>query len=230
MNRKIISLFTSLALIMSAVPVFAYPDCDSEAVTELTKWGVLSGDENGNFRPDDLLTRAEFSTMAAIATGVNDLKATDLPQESRFSDVGRDYWGFKYIVYSTNCAYLDGFEDGTFKPDENVTFAQAVKICLSASGYNAMIDKSVEPSTWYEPWLKIAYDYGLIDTTDENPDRKITREEAAEMIYTAVNMPLCIVKGYNVATGTINFRLCDGKEDENGEVEPFNNLYRKYIR
>ena len=215
---------------ISAVTAFAYNDYNGEAVKELSLMGIVSGDENGNFRPDDLLTRAEFATMVSISAGADEtLKDSDLPKESQFSDVGTGYWGYKYITYSANNKFIDGFEDGTFKPDENVTYAQAVKICLSAIGYNIMIDQSAEASEWYEPWFKVAREHKLVDTEESDPDRNITREEAAELVYTTVNMPLCAVRSFDMSTGTANFRLCDGTADESGEVMPLETLATKYF-
>lgn len=228
--KKFIALIASAALMMSAITAFAYPDCNSEAVKELSLMGVVSGDENGKFRPDDLLTRAEFATMVSIAAGVNEtLKDSDLPRESQFSDVGTGYWGFKYITYSANNKFIDGFEDGTFKPDENVTYAQAVKICLSAIGYNIMVDQNAQTSAWYEPWLEVAREHKLIDTAESDPNRNITREESAELVYKTVNMPLCVVREFDLSAGKVDFRLCDGTADENGEVMPLETLATKYF-
>lgn len=208
----------------------AYSDCDNPSVTALTNIGVLSGDGDGKFRPDDLLTRAEFSTMVSRVTGIDDMMSSDFPDESQFSDIAHDHWAFESITFCSDNTFIDGYDDGTFRPNENISIAQAVKICLSAVGYNNIIEQ--DNDVWYKPWIDTAYDYSLIDSKTDNPDRLISRQEAAELIYRTINMPLCVVTGFDFSDGTVvpSFRLCDGTTDEDGETMELETLYTRYVK
>lgn len=230
MSKRIISLFLSLSVILSAASALAYSDCNDASVMSLTSMGILSGNGDGKFRPDDLLTRAEFSAMISRVTGVDDITASDLPDESRFSDIESDYWAFKYITFCSSInSFIDGYADGTFRPNENISIAQAVKICLSAIGYNNLIEQYND--VWYKPWIDTAYEYKLIDSKPDNPDRVISRQEAAGLIYRTINMPLCVVTGFDFSDGIAvpTFRLCDGTEDEEGETMPLITLFTRYV-
>lgn len=186
-----------------------YSDCGNSSVIILTQLNILSGDGNGKFRPDDLLTRAEFSTMAALARNAN---IADMSNAPLFKDVDTNNWAFNYIAFCSQSNIIEGFEDSTFKPNDNITFAQAIKICLSLIGYNEMITENND--VWYKPWFDVAYEHKLIDSTENDADRKISRVEAAELIYKTIHMPLYLVKGFDVSSGDAapSFVLANGKE------------------
>lgn len=89
---------------------------------------VVGGYEDGTFRPDQAVTRAEFTKIllqAAYKTN-NDLKTA--PAEGAFSDVKTDDWFFKYVYSAKDLGYIGGYEDGTFRPNQPVTRAEAAKI------------------------------------------------------------------------------------------------------
>lgn len=226
MNKKIISIFLALSVILSAVPAFAafvanpasiYSDCDNKAVTELTKMEILSGDGNGKFRPNDTLTRAEFATMIAVARGIEYMpKDLNFSEDSDFPDVQKDFWGYRPIRFCATHDIIDGYEDGSFKPTENVSFAEAVKICLSAAHYDYII-KSDE-DIWYKSWLEAAETYGFTDTKGKDPNKKITRLEAAELVYKTLDLPMCVVIGTKIVdgAGVPEFAVADGKTEIGG--------------
>lgn len=204
--------------------LYSYSDCDDEAVKYLTRLNVLAGYEDGTFRPDASLTRAEFSKMIALVTGG---EAAQGAFEPVFSDAGADHWAFDYVMYCNALGYLEGYEDGTFRPNENVSLAEAAKICLTAVGYNELITEE-NTDEWYAPWLELAYEYGLTDSESADPNRNLTRAEAANMISTTINLPLYMISGYDFATGTAVpvFQFMDGSSID---AMPFTSLYTTHF-
>lgn len=197
MKKKIIATLLALTTLLSAAPVFAYPDCTDENVMALTELGILEGDENGNFNPYQNLTRAEFSKMIAPALpGYEEIDEIEsAPHLILFKDIS-DHWGFKYIVLCQRNGLIDGFDDNTFRPDDSLTYAQTIKMCLSAIGYSGL-EKDTEP--WYKKWTEMAYEYGLTDMEITNPNEYINRIDAAELVYKTIHMPLCKITGYEQA-------------------------------
>lgn len=194
MKKKIIATLLTLTTLLSAAPVFAYPDCTDENVMALTELGIVSGDEKGNFNPYKNLTRAEFSKMISPAlSGYEDIDETEpATYASPFEDI-KKHWGFKYIVLCANNGLIDGFEDNTFRPEDSLTYAQTIKMCLSAIGYSGLAEDT-EP--WYKKWTVMAYEYGLTDEEITNPNEYINRIEAAKLVYKTIHMPLCQITGY----------------------------------
>ena len=96
------------------------------AVTAMSEAGVINGYEDGTFKPDNKITRAEFVTMLMQSRNIE--KYTELP----FSDVSSELWSADYIYSAYKAGYIDGYDDGTFRPDSPITRAEAVKIINKA--------------------------------------------------------------------------------------------------
>jgi hypothetical protein len=91
----------------------------NEAVSTLANMGIILGYEDGTFRPGRTITRAEFATIAArfikeVYTGPNLFEDTE------------GHWGQEYISRAANHGWILGYEDGTFRPERNITRAEAM--------------------------------------------------------------------------------------------------------
>ena len=91
----------------------------NNAVSTLSNAGILDGYEDGTFRPDGNITRAEFATITARF-----LEAS-YDGGNRFPDID-GHWAAEYINEAANAGIVDGYEDGTFRPQQNITRAEAV--------------------------------------------------------------------------------------------------------
>ena len=96
-------------------------DWFNNAVSTLSNAGIIAGYEDGSFRPNGYITRAEFATIAARFFDVT-YNGKDL-----FPDIS-DHWAKDYINQAANKGFVNGYEDGTFKPDRNITRAEAVTL------------------------------------------------------------------------------------------------------
>ena len=96
-------------------------DWYNNAVSTLSKAGILNGYEDGSFQPNGNITRAEFATIAARF-----FEAT-YEGEDLFPDI-KDHWARDYINQAAHAGIVNGYEDGTFRPQENITRAEAMTI------------------------------------------------------------------------------------------------------
>ena len=231
LSRKIISTILLLSVIILSNSVFAYYDCNDESVMALTELKVLSGYEDGTFKPTSFLSRAEFTKIISIVTGGSETEKTEEIQNV-FSDVDNNHWAINYINHCKELKLVNGYEDGTFDPDKCITIAEAIKICLSAAGYNVLITE--EGDNWYESWLKLAYEYKIMDTKDMGvgANREISRVEMAQLLYRTINLPLCKLSGYRVIDGVLTpmFDFADETVDKNGREKPFASLLTTYLQ
>ena len=101
-------------------------------VAYFEKNGLIVDSTNGKFRPNEPITRAEY---AALASGFDKLD-TDAPNV--FPDVPDDHWAVGYINSAAKKGWVEGFEDGTFKPEGTLTRAQLVTIV------NRMLKRSIK--------------------------------------------------------------------------------------
>lgn len=95
----------------------------STAVRTLALEGIVNGYEDGSFRPEHMVTRAEFVTMALRLAGISPSGAG-----SRFRDVSQTHWAAGYIQAAAGSGLISGYSDGTFRPDQYITRAEAVTI------------------------------------------------------------------------------------------------------
>ena len=142
-TTRIMSLLLTLAMILTlAVPMTvsaSFTDVDTnhnyyEAINNLSAEGILNGFEDGSFKPGDPVTRAQFTKIICYARSVGSI--THSPAErSIFTDVAPEHWAANNIVTAYKQGIINGMGDGTFAPEANVNYEQAVKMVVCALGY-----------------------------------------------------------------------------------------------
>ena len=105
----------------------SYSDVNAEdwfnnAISTLSNAGVLNGYADGTFRPNETITRAELVKMA-----VTFYSSEAVLENPAFTDVA-GHWAEAYIAEAVNLAFINGYTDGSFKPDQAITRAEAMKI------------------------------------------------------------------------------------------------------
>ncbi len=101
----------------------------ASAVNALSALGIISGYPDGTFNPDGNITRAEMAKMLIVTiTGRSD--GSENPGNF-FPDVAAGkHWAAKYVASAYERGFIKGFEDGTFRPDENITYEQAITMIV----------------------------------------------------------------------------------------------------
>lgn len=128
-------------------------ECE-DAVNLISELGIVNGTGNGRYEPNKSLTRAELSKMIVLSLKLK----TNNSNVKNFFDVA-NHWGKEYILVATNNNILKGYEDGSFKPDGEVTYAEAIAIMLRSMGYTNL-ENNYE-NVWYESYLLKMNDVGL---------------------------------------------------------------------
>ena len=111
-----------------------YSDCGPDlwcnnAISTLSNMGIIDGYTDGTFRPYAKITRAQF---AKIAVGF--FETTKEEYQGYFTDVPEEAWFTEYVEAATRVGLIQGFGDGTFRPNTNITRAQACVIVNRALG------------------------------------------------------------------------------------------------
>ena len=105
-----------------------YSDCNSDlwcnnAISTLSNMGIIDGFTDGTFRPYGKITRAQF---AKIAVGF--FETTRMEYQGYYTDVPENAWFTDYVEAASRVGLIQGFQDGTFRPNTNITRAQACVI------------------------------------------------------------------------------------------------------
>lgn len=100
----------------------------------IEKFGIITGYEDGTFRPQNTITRAEFVTMAGRFAAISK------EFECNFTDITTEHWAYDYIAFAAGNSWIGGYEDNTFRADNTITRAEVVTIVNNMLVRNA--DKS----------------------------------------------------------------------------------------
>ena len=100
------------------------------AVSTLSSMGIITGYPDGTFRPNAAITRAEF---AAIASRFERLTEGT----KSFSDVPSSHWAAKYINFAATRGWVNGYADGTFRPNNSITRAEVAAVTCRLLERNA---------------------------------------------------------------------------------------------
>ena len=172
------------------VPADVVGEPVEEAVTALFERGIITGDENGLFNPQQNLTRAQacIIVVKSMDPPVGEVAgtATQAPADSGFPDMSGYSWAEGYIGYAVRNGITKGYPDGSFKPGNKVTSNELATMILRAAGHS---DGSLG-GTWPDNYTGKALELGLYDglpAKDEMPDYA-AKWMAAQMNYNALEL------------------------------------------
>lgn len=158
----------------------------TEAVNMLTALGVIDGYEDGSFRPNGTVTRAQMAKMIFVVWngGKSDAKAYQT-MDSAFADT-KDHWARGYINFCASNNIIAGKNASTFAPDATVTGQEAAKMLLTVIGYDQTKAGLTGPK-WKQNTMSYAGMCGLFDDVDASVENALPRQYAAQMIYNALD-------------------------------------------
>jgi len=200
--KKVAALVIVLAMALSSVAFAAYTDVAedagySEAVEVMSALGLLKGYEDGTFGPDKTITRAEFAAVIVRALGMEDAAAGAVAN-TIFSDVTSAHWGAGYVQIANQQGIIAGYGDGTFGPDDEVTYEQAVKMIVCALGYGIKF-AGVE-NAYPSAYLSQANTSGITVGATGKIGEKATRAVVAKLVYNALDVKLMEQTGFGTDT------------------------------
>lgn len=108
-----------------------YNETESSVINKLVNFGIINGYTDGTFKPENNITRAEFSKLIIFATGYN---YTEYEISDDFIDVTDSHWAKDYIYISKKLGIVNGTSDTTFEPEGNITYEEAIKMIVCALG------------------------------------------------------------------------------------------------
>lgn len=207
MKKIILSLFAALILSAalaagSAASAAVFTDSDQiqykTAVGVMSGAGILYGYTDSSFKPKSPITREQAAKLLAYAVLGED-GVSNLPSGSTgFSDVPATRWSAAYVKWCRDSGLISGMGDGTFDPGGNVTGYQFAKMLLCAAGYGQNGEYS--GLSWSLQAAKDGFSKGIFaGIADSNPDKAVTREEAAFYTFNGLTKLERVV--YDKATG-----------------------------
>ena len=186
--KKILSLFLAVFITASAFPSAwaAYSDIDmsadySKSALRLQDLGIINGYDDGTFRPENQITRAEF-TKIVVCMMDKDTEARAAASTSSFFDIPSGSWFAPYINYAVTQDILSGYSDGSFGPYKTISFAEAVTILMRTLGYG---EDSVG-YYWPDNYMSAAASLGITEGIYADNNAPLARATAAVLVDRAL--------------------------------------------
>ena len=195
MNKFLIKISTGLLILF---PFFSYtvfasfsdvPENNEnfEAINYLQENQVINGYEDGTFKPEQNVNRAEFLKIiiegSKIKPGINN--------PTPFKDVDHTAWYATYVKHAYASGWINGYPDGTFKPEQTINKVEALKILAKAQNWliNPIINEAPYSDTptdaWYTPYVNFAKQAGYLEETNDifEPSQDMQRGGISQIIY-----------------------------------------------
>ncbi len=186
--KKLICIALSFAMIISLIPTLSFAADESvfkdvrsdayyfTATKALAELELINGYEDGTFKPEDGITRAE---MAAIVCRMTDTETVD--GVSAFDDVEEKHWAKSYINAAAKKGIVEGDGNGKFRPSDEVKYEEALKMVVCALGLADGI--KTDASDWSKPYLELAKVKGISDNLKGEKGKAASRADVAVMVY-----------------------------------------------
>jgi len=152
-------------------------------ISVLSAIGIMNGDSDGSFKPDNTMTRAEFCAVIVRFLGVPDSGVGNA--QTIFTDVPQLHWASGYIMMAYSAGLINGVGDDKFDPESDITYEQAIKIIVSSLGY---APKAASMGGYPNGYIMVAAQekitIGKLTLTDA-----AKRVEIAKMLFRALTVP-----------------------------------------
>lgn len=163
--RRLLSIILVILMVGSvSLSAFAQQNDEllQEALARVSGLGVIKGDEGG-FRLEDSITRAEFTTILCRLMNMDNITARD----SGFDDVTAEHWASGYVATAKSAGLVNGVGNNLFDPEANVTFPEVLKMMVSLLGYGELAEAK---GGWPNGYTAQAGSLGLTKDVEMNAD------------------------------------------------------------
>lgn len=212
MNKKIISLVLALVMVLGTfTSVFAEPTKKADAkkaeasekvekivgkdnkIQYIIDKKFVEGYEDGSYGLDKNIKRSEITRLLVLANGNEELSKQLQGAMQVYNDVKPEHWANGVITVGTTVpsdangiAMLAGYPDGSFKPENDVTYAELAKMLVVLAKEDLTADM-VKNAVWASSWMTWAAELGILDdVTIADSNKAANRADAFTMIYNAL--------------------------------------------
>lgn len=178
MKRLIAALLAGGMLASLGAPALAAEQPQHTVEQTIRLLGVMNGDENGDMNLEGLVTRAQFAKMMTAASSYKD-SVGQVSGVSPFRDVTRDHWAAGYVKLAADNGWVNGYTDGTFRPNENIRTEECAAALLRLLGYGPADLTGAYPGAQLSKFRAL----GLADGVSRGQGEYLTRSDCMQIFY-----------------------------------------------
>lgn len=211
--NKVLAMLVVFMMVVSTVAFASFTDVAKDSTYNVaikvgTDLGLFTGYEDGSFKPEGEITRAEFAAIVVRLKG-QEAQAEGAKSATMFADVPADHWAAGYINIAVRLGIINGYGDGNFGPSDLVEYQDAITMIVRALGYEPAIGAAGYPTGY----LTKAGDLGLTANVSGVNGIAINRGTVAQIVFNALDVPLMTQSGYGTFT---QYVVNDGFSSTNG--------------
>lgn len=208
-SPKVVALLATVMLILTVITLLyqrekpflpqqlrtavLFPDLSSQekndpifqaSLTFLQEKKSLKGYDDGTFKPEKPVNRAEFMKMLVTSIDQKNIPEAKGPC---FKDIKKDEWYSRYICYGKEKEWISGYTDMTFKPENTVNQAEMMKLIAVAMEWDARSEAEctlIETcNQWYAKYAHLMVAKKIIPENELNPEKLMSRKDVALALF-----------------------------------------------
>lgn len=210
--KRFLAMLLSVIMGMSVMSSVVLADGVENYAVDLAKYKIVVGDPDGNMRYRDNLTRAEAAT---VVCRLIQLVVTDHKQIT--NDVDSSFWGYDYVNTAVIYEFVNELENGNFRPNDNITYAEFAKMIMTALGYAPQAEQM---GSYPQGYIMSATRTGLFETLSVDTSAPVTRLDMMVILNNALDIPLMQQNGFGA---DVSYQIMDGNNGV-AKITPRTNL------
>lgn len=132
-----------------------------------------------------------------------------------FTDVPTEHWASKYIYFLVMEGAINGYDDGTFRPENTINYEELSKMLVCLTGYESYAENT---GGYPNGYMSYAKSLGITNDLAFNNTDNVTRAHAAIMISKTLDVPLVVLSGYNFSGGKVT-PILEVQDRDDGRYE-----------
>lgn len=210
-SAKVVALLATVMLILTVITLLyqrgkpflsqqlqtavLFPDLSSQekndpvfqaSLTFLQEKKSLKGYDDGTFKPEKPVNRAEFMKMLVASINQENIPEAKGPC---FKDVKENEWYSRYICYGKEKEWISGYADMTFKPEKTVNQAEMMKLIAVAMGWETEKENEkikLKENHWYSNYANLMIAKNIIPKSELNPEKLMSRKDVALALFRTI--------------------------------------------
>ena len=176
----------------AALPSDAKDSPYEESIETLGALEIMIGDDDGLFRPNDTIKRSEFAKVAVEAMGMGNI-AKSSNYQTKFPDVVANHWANGYINVAVEQGIIEGDDQGNFRPDDAISYAEAMAILVRSVGHEpAALAKGGFPGGY----ISVGSQVGISKNASTGHNNPVIRGMVAQMTFNALTVKMMEQVGF----------------------------------
>ena len=180
-------------ILFSNIMVFAQKSPQQLAAEELVSLSVLAENEDGELLLEQTVTRAEMAVIICRLLALEDTAVKNMPTAPLFSDVAETHWAAGYIDIVKAYKIVNGYPDGSFRPEGEVSYAEVIKMLVATCGY---LPKAEQLGGYPMGAIMVASQNGITKGVSFVQDALATRGDVALLVQNTLDVPLQVQTGF----------------------------------